>query len=123
MVVRNRRDGAKRLRRCLCESKPHFFCMALVRTNEEVRVIAEDRTCPTGTSALADHSRESFSDRGSHCVVVPDNGMIEHRFCFLVELTKFLSRGLDAFATMVDLTKILQFLFDCFGRPASARIV
>src|SRR5438270_9499995 len=123
MIVGDCRDGAKRRLGCLCQATPHLCCVVFVVANEQVCVIAKDGACPTGVAALFDHAIECFSDRRAHCFVVPEDGMIEERVSFFVKFPQFLSRRLDALATVVDFSKLLQFFLSNLSRSTSTDLV
>jgi len=91
--------------------------------NDDVRVIRADCTCPECISMPLSSSPNCISDNGEVLLTKPDNLVVKSLLGFAVELPKFLARGLNTLATLMDVSHVFQFVFAGFGRPASARIV
>jgi hypothetical protein len=92
-------------------------------TNNGVNVIRAHGARPEPITVFLSSIPNRFSDCGTMLLSKPNDFVIEPAFRVAVELPELFARGLDALATLVDLSKFFQIFFAGFGRSTSARIV
>ncbi len=123
MVIRNFREGAKRIRSLLCKVIPNFLRAVFVMSHDKVRVISQDGAREHSVSMQLNRATETFCDRISEFRVEPERRVFEFRFCVAKELPQFIARWLNTFSSEVQITQVFQLLLADIRRSTSARVV